>query len=172
MLRTALAAVSFSGRLSRPGFWSRVPLLLLVPVTTAALAFVLGLSQFAALCFASVAAIPLLSAGYRRLQDTGEPGADAVAPWSHLAAAIIACNWALQSVETMTAAFASAMPPDGPSGFAFVILYGCGGMVLGLVALGFFVSFLIRITPAVAQTLLPAQSGPNKYGPNPNEVPL
>lgn len=29
----------------------------------------------------------------------------------------------------------------------------------------------LMIRPAVAQTFIPSQPGPNKYGPNPQEVP-
>ncbi len=92
-------------------------------------------------------------------------------PWARFAVAVLAAYWAVRLSAAINRAFDSQTPPDGPGGFGFVIIYGGGSFFLAVTALVAFLLFLNSITPAFAQTMLPSQPGPNKYGPNPHEVP-
>lgn len=171
MLRGTLSVLSFRGRLSRRTYWRRFPGLVALPVAVAAVCWAIGVPLLDSIGIVALAALPLFSAGARRLQDTGAQGFDAIKPWASFAAAVVLGTWAAQSLHMVRTAFASDTPPDGPGGFGFVIVFFHGGGLLALVALGLLISFAVQITPAVAQTLFPATPGPNEYGPNPNEVP-
>lgn len=171
MQRGALSSFAFMGRMSRRQYWLRFPVLVAAPLFSMILCWIVGLSLLHTVALALVSATPLFSAGYRRLQDTSERGSDAVAPWGYFIGAVFLGSWSVGFHTTLQTAFASDSPPDGPGGLAAVIIYGLGGSLIGLTALYLFVVFLVTITPAVAQTLLPSTPGPNKYGPNPNEVP-
>lgn len=133
--------------------------------------FAFGVSMAVSFVSVIAASLPLLAVGSRRLQDTGEPGEHAVTPWAKFAVAVLAAHWAVQLSTALNTAFASQSPPDGPGGFGFVLIYGGGSFSLAIAALVDFLLFLNSITPAFAQTMLPSQPGPNKYGPNPHEVP-
>lgn len=161
---------SFHGRLARGPYWRGFAPKLALPIVTTSTLVLTQQPLFIALVFSFASAVPLLSSGYRRLQDTGVHGADAVLPWWQFAISALLATCAFQGMETVKDAFASTNPPDGPTGFWFAAIYGLGSALLLIIAFIFFVVFLMRITPAAAQTLLPSQPGPNKYGPNPNEV--
>jgi len=115
-------------------------------------------------------AMPLFASGARRLQDTGEDGRDAYAPWFLAAVSFLFGNWAYRSISHFNDAFASQYPPDGPWGLGFAIQYGLGGLLLWIICAICAAMFLFLIVPAVGQTLLPSQPDSNKHGPNPTEV--
>lgn len=170
-IRTSLVrSFRFSRRASRAEFWRFFPIGLLLPVLAGSVGFIAGLPVWSILAIAATSALPLFAVGARRLQDTGEAGKHAVAPWACFAASVLLGSWSYKSLSMVSWAFAQPEPPDGPGGFAFAAIYGYGGGFLGLISAILMLVFLFRITPAFAQTLLPSQPGANKYGPNPNEV--
>lgn len=106
-----------------------------------------------------LAALPLISAGYRRLQDAGEDGYQIVFPF--MPCIIL---WV-----TYQCLFWFSW------GTAFVGI----GFFIGLIALlvlipayvfALFVSFM-TIGPTIGLLILPSQQGSNAHGPNPIEVP-
>jgi len=113
--------------------------------------------------------MPLLAVGARRLEDVGQPGFDAIRPWVFLVGALVFGRWSLTALGTLTTAFDSSIPPDGPGGFGFVIVYGLGGVVFAISATALALVFLFQVSAALGQTLLPSQFDPNKYGLNPRE---
>lgn len=172
---TALSGLSqslvFTGRASRAMYWGFFPVSVSLPILTAGAAWACGASLWLGMGLTLLAALPLFAAGARRLQDTGVAGEAAYAPWFTLAMGIALAHWAQASLTKLSDAFATPVPPDGPAGFGAVIQFGGGGAILAAGAMLCGLTFLIRLTPAVAQTFIPSQPGPNKYGPNPQEVP-
>ena len=164
-------SVSFKGRASRSEFWWFVPIGVLSPILLLMALSATGLHILIVIPLIWLSALPLFAVGSRRLQDTGEAGEDAYKPWAFFAIFALLASFSFKSGGLVEDAFASDTPPDGPAGLAFTFVYFWGGTVLiGVLALISLVVFLIQITPAFAQTLVPSQPGPNKYGPNPNEV--
>ena len=123
------------------------------------------------LVVAGLLAFPLFAVGARRLQDTGEQGRDAILPWGFFARAVL--RWELTSYfsAVLDRGFETQNPADGPSGLLFGLIY-LTAMIAS--AIGFAVCavrFLSNIAPAFGQCLVASEPGPNKYGPNPTEVP-
>ncbi|MEO1154486.1 MAG: DUF805 domain-containing protein, partial [Pseudomonadota bacterium] len=158
-------AFNSSDRASRSEFWQFAPVALLPPGIFALL------TEWAVIEFWSIwrvlvlmfLAMPLLTALARRLRDVGEDGEAAVWPFIPFAAAWMiwqAYYWGSYLVVNVF----------GGGGF-FLILLLYIGVGIGLVALAaaMIVSFVVTIT-VIGHALLPSQPGPNKYGPNPNEV--
>lgn len=171
MFRTFLTSLSFAGRMDRRSYWQRFPVLLTIPVLAASICHAANTAVFLSIFITSLASLPLFSAGFRRIQDTGGNGADAITPWGMFATAVLLASWSFPTLQRVADAFSTDTPPDGPAGFAFVIIYGYGAGFVAFLATGLLFGFVIQITHAVAQTLLRSHPGPNKYGPNPNEVP-
>jgi uncharacterized membrane protein YhaH (DUF805 family) len=102
-------------------------------------------SARAMLAFQIAFIVPFLAVIWRRCHDLGRHGAIGMIPFAILAASLL-----LAPIE------AHLVPSDLPG--LVSILFGTGGFLLSGVAM------LIWLT-------CPSQSGPNSYGPNPNEVP-
>ena len=170
-MKGLFGCLSFSGRANRSEFWQFFPLGITLPLAALACAFLLDASMVVAVLVFGLFGLPLAAVGARRLLDTGEYGLDAVTPWALFMMATICGDWSVRSLSNLNWAFAQPEPPDGPGGLGFVVIFGIGGALLGAICLLLLIMFLVRITPAFGQTLVPSQPGPNTYGPNPNEVP-
>ncbi|MEM6637158.1 MAG: DUF805 domain-containing protein [Pseudomonadota bacterium] len=162
--------VTFSGRASRPEFWWFFPLGVAIPLFGIGVAAVKDASFLVCLMIGGVLIMPLFAVGVRRLQDTGAYGWDAVKPWGFAFCGLVAADISVRLYSTITLAFASPTPPDGPGGLGFVVIYGSAMCVAVAAAFLLFVIFLSSVTNAVGQCLCPSEPGPNRYGPNPHEV--
>ncbi|MBK1636739.1 DUF805 domain-containing protein [Rhodovulum adriaticum] len=167
-VRTCLAKYfTFSGRASRPEYWWFVLFLLLGNAVTAAIDLALfggtrnvtasGISVQSngplAAAFALGTLIPGLSAGWRRMHDTGRSGLFMIYPLI---------------VMVGMGSFAGLV--DGldvsAGNEAAQTLAGFVGIVLIVAALVLLISPLLVIW----WLSRPSDPGPNKYGPNPQEV--
>ncbi|MEP4198980.1 MAG: DUF805 domain-containing protein [Aliishimia sp.] len=151
----------FTGRASRSEFWWFAPIAIAPPLYVAnEIAWTkfefYGIWRVGLLI---LAALPLLSAGSRRLQDVGENGAQIMLPFTPFVLLWVtyqALYWF--SLGTLI--------------FGLGIIIGLAALLLLIPAylFAFFVSF-ITIGPIIGQLILPSDVGSNPYGPNPNEVP-
>ena len=151
----------FFGRESRSEFWWFAPIAIVPPILVGSeIAWdkfeFWGIWRVGLLM---LAALPLLSAGYRRLQDAGEDGYQIFYPFMP-----VIILWV-----TYQGLFWFSW------GTAFVGI----GFVLGFLALlllfpayvfALFASFM-TIGPTIGLLILPSQNGQNEFGCNPNEVP-
>jgi uncharacterized membrane protein YhaH (DUF805 family) len=133
----------FSGRTSRPEYWVFVAFLFVAQI----LSFLIA--PMVAAFFALLSAMPGLSAAARRLHDIGRSG------WWLILPAIVIPAWLLVWIASAAAAMAVRVDPLDNE----IYFLSASAMMLGVV--GFMVFWLAA----------PSQPGPNKYGPNPNEVP-
>lgn len=157
---------NFSGRTSRQSYWKFFPVALLLPCGAVALALYNEVPTLLTLVIRSATMLPLWGAGARRLQDTGEPGYQAVTPWGYGALSCLFLVWGGEALITLDHAFADETnPPDGPGGLGLVVFNGGGGLLFLLVALVLAIVFLMQISPAVDQTLVASSTKANKYGP-------
>ncbi|MCK4711539.1 MAG: DUF805 domain-containing protein [Marinosulfonomonas sp.] len=154
----------FSGRASRSEFWWFFPIGLALPIAAGAqLSWrVVEIWGIWRLLVVMGFALPLLAASSRRLQDVGEEGHQAMFPFTPL---IIL--WVGYMVLYGSVMLEGLMVGSG--------LF----MILGLLALLIlvplhFIALLVSLWVAssvIGMMLVSSQPGPNKYGPNPNEVP-
>ncbi|MDF1728306.1 MAG: DUF805 domain-containing protein [Sulfitobacter sp.] len=130
----------FSGRAARSEYWWFFLAVLIGGIVTAFLGFINVIYGLAVIC-------PLLSVGYRRLQDTGRPGWYIFIPFG---------------VSLLSTLLAPTMPTE--EGLAAGQMPSMGGIVLGgllgLVQLVLMILFLWWLTR-------PSEPGTNAYGPPP-----
>lgn len=103
--------------------------------------------------------LPVTAAGARRLHDVGESGLLMLEPLKPLLAfGIVLGLFGLFSFKTFI-------------GFVTLFLFGKVYVALiSIAALITAVATLMYFSNTMGLLLLPSKSGPNKYGPNPNEV--
>ncbi|MEL6597725.1 MAG: DUF805 domain-containing protein [Pseudomonadota bacterium] len=164
-------AFVFHGRASRSEFFYFFPIGVAIPLIGAGAMITLEISPIWWLVVAGVLAFPLFAVGARRLQDTGEQGHDAILPWGFFALAILL--WELTSFfsAVLDRGFQTPNPANGPSGLLFVMIYLPATIASAIGVVVCVVRFLSNIAPAFGQCLVASEPGPNKYGPNPTEVP-
>jgi uncharacterized membrane protein YhaH (DUF805 family) len=166
-----LDAIAFRGRMSRKAYWRFFPFGIALPIAAFLAAFLLDASYFARVLTTIVFTIPLLSANYRRFQDTGEDGKDAITPWGYfaLSAFTFFCTYQLFYNGYRIMGWERSRLPYG--NVVGDLLIALASLFLIFFALVLLVRFLMQFSVTTGQLLLPSQPGPNKYGPNPNEVP-
>ena len=109
-----------------------------------------------------------MSVTARRLQDTGEDGHFIKIPAGALFGFILSM-WSFDKFTNwLELAFSTI---DGPTGFGLVLLAGPVLLIMLSFILYFLFSGLVNGTPMFGQMLIPSQPNPNKFGPNPHEVP-
>ena len=166
------AAISTSGRATRSEFWGFMPFGLSLCVLTAFATSALNFTFMGIVLSVFVAAVPLLSMWWRRLQDVGVWGGHAFTPWFALFICIlcVAAAYALQNEADE--GFRRAR--DHLYGWAIAIdvlfKFVGGKWVAMLIALISLIVFIARFVFALSQAMLPSDPKTNKYGPNPNEV--
>ncbi|MGB5864994.1 MAG: DUF805 domain-containing protein [Sulfitobacter sp.] len=126
-------------------------------------------------CLYAICLLPLFAAGAQRLQDSGEPGQQILyplAPYGILLCAI----FLLPRFMLSGTAVVSSIPEVGAqilgAGFAyFTIAYGIIFYLLfvPLFLIATIATFMITST-IMGQCMVPSDSHPNAFGPNPNEV--
>ena len=145
----------WTGRASRSEFWLFAPVAAALPVVP--LLLLPAKPSFGHLATVLASALPLISAGARRLQDTGEPGHSIMLPVTPLLY-FFTLLWVLGSGFNLTLG-------GTPWYIAYpvVFLFWIAFPVICLVS-------LFWIGPVLGQLLLPSQPGSNPYGPPPSEV--
>lgn len=147
----------FTGRATRSEFWW------FAPIWTGCTAMFMKLAVYLDLIantipqkalFVLVISLPIWSAASRRLQDVGEQGTQVLWPLLWLAAMPLLL---VLPFSPLLAFFPFGMAIFFP--IAMIIMAVCT-----LIA-------FVMIGPIIGQLILPSSSGPNPYGPNPNEVP-
>ena len=153
--------LQFSGRTSRADFWAFVPVGLALPLSAAILMppEIKDLASFGVkLLITSFAAAPLAAAAARRFQDTGLPADDLWQGMRPTVIVIVSGHFLLVGITGI-----------------FSIVYLLWGIIFFLGAFLPFVIYLVimpgTLGMTIGQLLLPSQPGPNRYGPNPLEVP-
>lgn len=109
--------------------------------------------------------LPVTAAGVRRLHDVGQSGLLMLDPLKPLAAMV--------AVMFLFAALMSSSADIGTMTFIFVTLFVSPTVWLALfcvVALFVTAFTLMYFSNTMGLLLLPSEPGPNKHGPNPNEV--
>lgn len=152
-IRTCMSrSTEFAGRAGRPEFWwfasawtIAMALLLWVAVNVIGLDAVLTFAPFIVLA----ASIPLHSASVRRVYDTG------------FSRAVIVVFLPVTVVVGITLFGRYLILSDAPDGYAVA------GWLHILISAPLM---MIALLVAAVLLALPSQPGPNKYGPNPNEV--
>ncbi|UWQ42203.1 DUF805 domain-containing protein [Leisingera aquaemixtae] len=159
----------FSGRSPRGEFWAFAPLGVGLPLFATFVGLKFELSFWFVLGIAALALLPLFAVGWRRVQDTGAHGSDAIEPWKFffLAATLgyftnAVWLWADNQIRAGA---------DGPIGFGIMIAAAFAGTPLAIGTVAATFAFLLTFPQAAALTLLPSDTGTNKYGPNPQEAP-
>ncbi len=154
-MRGMQLSLTWSGRLPRREFLCFAPFAALLPIFV--FCVIPDRPRAWHLAATLVAALPLLSAGARRLQDTGEPGYSIMLPVAPLLY-FFAMLWLIGAGFSLT-------------------LGGTPWYIAWPVVFLFWIAFpivclasLFWIGPVVGQLLLPSTPGPNRYGPNPLEV--
>ncbi|MFZ5964034.1 hypothetical protein ACOXXX_13875 [Thalassococcus sp. BH17M4-6] len=180
-IKTCLSkGLAFWGRSPRAQFFKFLPAGIALCGLAGAVAVWQGFTFPGILITVFIAALPLLAVWWRRLQDVGEAGVHAVLPWVSLLYALV-CGWAAMKAgaalnvyypEWRNPVVLLLVFPLGVIGY-FGNMFGdiVGQIIAMLIALPLFILFLVRFSFALGQAFLPSQPGPNKYGPNPNEVP-
>lgn len=159
-------AFVFSGRASRSEFWWFFPVGVALPLCGAALGISLNAGYWTNALLVLAFAVPLFAVGARRLQDTGESGLDAMTPWGHFFVSATVIHGFLRFADHAEQLVSQA---GNPAGFFLALIVGALILTLLLVSLFFSISFLVLITPAFGQCLVPGQRGPNRFGENPLE---
>jgi len=159
----------FSGRAARSEFWAFAPFGLGVVVLAVLLSSALEFTLPGIVLTAIIASTPLLSLWWRRLQDVGHWGANALIPWFLLFLSGVSFAAAH---ELHTGALSDLGTGSVVGLLAGLLLYVVGGKWIALfMALTALVYFLVRFSFAFSNALLPSDPHTNKYGPNPHEVP-
>ena len=123
-------------------FWWILPLI-------SKLSFVLKSTlTVAALC-------PLWAAGARRLQDTGEDGSAIFLPLGLFIGIPLAVFFVWTPLAMLN---------------PFLGLLIAAFIIFPIIVFGLFTSF-VSLGPTIGQLIVPSESGINRFGPNPNEVP-
>ncbi|KIC11836.1 hypothetical protein RA19_04145 [Leisingera sp. ANG-M1] len=161
--------LAFSGRSSRGEFWAFAPLSVGLPLFAATVSLQLELGFWLVLLLTAAAALPLFAAGWRRVQDTGTYGSDAIEPWKFFFLALV-LGYFTKSIFLWADTQISA-GADGPTGFGVMIAAALAGIPMAIGAATAAFAFLFTFPQAAALTLLPSDTGTNKYGPNPHEAP-
>lgn len=157
----------FSGRASRTEFWKFFPFGIGLPCIATVFMLALGFPlPLAALVFLATA-LPLFAVGSRRLQDTGEHGAQAVWPWAEAFGSVIFGWLAFKCHVALHTAFSGPEPLDGPTGFGVAFSLGPAKWICLLTALVLAFRFVATVTPALGQCLVRGQPDTNQYGPVP-----
>lgn len=108
--------------------------------------------------------LPITAAGARRLHDVGESGKlmlDPLKPAMALGVVLLLVALAAESSSAVRL-------------IAFIAAFFFGTIVVALLliaSLTVTIMTLAYFSNTMGMLLLPPQPGPNKYGPNPNEVP-
>ncbi|NIZ12897.1 DUF805 domain-containing protein [Phaeobacter sp. HF9A] len=105
-----------------------------------------------------VCALPMISVGWRRMHDVGKPG---YFPYLTIFAWILIVAGVLIAYN----GFGATIEDIRDTGQAKVQI----NPALGLAIL---VAFILVLITNIRWLVSPSLSGANKYGPNPNEVPL
>ncbi|MCK0150550.1 DUF805 domain-containing protein [Marivita sp. S6314] len=166
-----LNSIAFRGRMSRKAYWRFFPFGIALPIAAFFVAFVVDATYLARVLAAVLFAIPLLSANFRRLQDTGENGNEALMPWGYFAMSACTFFCAYQLFYNAYSVFGLERSPLPYGNLVGDLLFGLASLCLVALALVLFIRFLMQFSVTTGQLLLPSQPGPNEYGPNPNEVP-
>gem|GEM_PF-1094145 len=163
-------SLTFSGRASRSAYWWFLPFGFGLPICV-----YLGLevwnteqSMWTHIAVSSLFLLPLISVTARRLQDTGEDGHFIRIPTGALIGFILSA-WSISEFSSWLEMVFSTI--DGPAGFGLLLIAGPIVLILLSFTLYFLISGLVTGSPMFGQMLVPSQSGPNKFGPNPSEVP-
>jgi len=180
-MRTCLLrGLSFRGRSSRAEFFKFLPFGIGICVIVGAFAVWRDFTLPGVLLSVFCAAVPILAVWWRRLQDVGIAGIHAILPWVAFFYALV-FGWA----ATQAGPLLNVDYPQWRNPMVLILMFPLGvigylGNVFGtfvgqmiaiFVALPLIILFLVRLSFATGQVLLPSLPGPNKYGPNPNEVP-
>lgn len=157
----------FRGRMSRPRYLT----FLAVSVFCFAALFTFGTRTFArdhqlifVLLVTAVFYFPVTSAGVRRLHDIGETGLHMLEPLKPAAIllSLTSLLW-LSFIGTTVGRFI---------GLFTVMFFSSAILLLAAIAsLATIFVTLAYFSHTMGLLLLPSQPGPNKYGPNPHEVP-
>lgn len=152
-----MKSFQFKGRASRSEFWWFTPIAL--GMSTLLLWGIMprfaDLSFFMKWSLTICALCPLWAAGARRLQDTGEEGPDIFVPLGLF-------------IGIPLAVFVVWIPLAMLNAFLAYLLAAL--IVLPTILFGLFTSF-VSLGPTIGQLIVPSDRGPNRFGPNPNEVP-
>ncbi len=168
-IRSGLAcSLNYSGRASRSEFWWFAPVGLVIAVIgcNAGAMFLDDRQPISFLVMAIVtflSFIPLTSAGSRRLQDTGEHGQDILLPIMPIIFVLLYLSVIVHGAAGVLVAYFT-FPALGFVAHALLLLISVGIFVLAPLAGLFFLG------PVIGQLLVPSEPGPNRFGPNPNEV--
>ncbi|NVK14361.1 DUF805 domain-containing protein [Leisingera daeponensis] len=168
-IRALKRPLAFSGRSSRREFWTFAPLGAGLPLFAAFAGMQFELSFWFVLGIAALASVPLFAVGWRRVQDTGTYGSDAIEPWKFFFLAVV-LGYLTRAIFLWADAQISA-GADGPVGFGVVIAAALAGIPMAIGTITATFAFLFTFPQAAALTLLPSDTGTNKYGPNPQEAP-
>ena len=133
----------YSGRTPRPEYWAFVAFLFVAQLLSFLIAPML------AAVFALVSVLPGLAAASRRFHDVGRSG------WWLVLPAVVVPGWLLIWISSAAAAMAVRVDRLDND------IYFLAASAVMLVVVALMLVWLIA----------PSQPGPNKYGPNPNEVP-
>ena len=158
-----LGTFRFSGRSSRSEFWYFAPVatvpviigLMLVPWNRIE---IYGIWRWLGVM---VLSLPLLSSGWRRINDTGEDGKMILLPFMP----IILLWVGYQAI--MWGVVGSVFVGAGVLGFAIGI---AALFLLVPLYIATLVISVISTGPVIGQLILPSTPGPNRFGPNPHEV--
>lgn len=147
----------FKGRASRSEFWWFAPVAIVFSGTVTWVFATLRnhdywSTNWIVLFFALT---PFWASGYRRMQDAGELGQDIFYPaalFFGIPLGLVSAFYAVGIVSPI---------------IAFLLAMFVG---LPLIAAGAFLIF-VSVGPVIGQLLVPSEPGPNRFGPNPHEVP-
>ncbi|MEL6808032.1 MAG: DUF805 domain-containing protein [Pseudomonadota bacterium] len=156
--------LDFSGRTGRRPYLCFLTVSIVFYAVALALAFSLASERHALWVFLAVTAvfyIPVTSAGVRRLHDIGERGVLMLDPLKPAFAGLFLV-WLLPLVTG--GAFLATW-------IVGALLFPAAIIIVVFAALfGMTVATLVYLSNTMGLLLLPSEPGPNKYGPNPNEV--
>jgi uncharacterized membrane protein YhaH (DUF805 family) len=144
---------TFSGRASRSEFWWFNLAISVAIFSSAAVSIAINFPFIPAIVMLGTA-VPGLSVFWRRMHDIGKPGYYIFMPYVPFFALII-----LIAIFENFDAYLGGSSDDGVSG------------PLALILMIPFVFVLLSFLTIPWWLTRPSQSGPNSYGPNPNEVP-
>ena len=158
-----LKTFQFSGRASRSEFWYFAPVAVLPVILGLYLVPWHKIELFGIWRWLGVMVLglPLLSAGWRRINDTGENGQMILLPFMP----IILLWVGYQAILW----FAVGTAFVGVGVVGMVIGFGTLFMLFPLYFAALLISF-ISLGPVIGQLVLPSTPGPNRFGPIPHEV--
>ena len=169
-IKTCLSkSFHFKGRTSRSEFWAFAPFGLALGILGSWVGVTL-VDDGQPLSFLLLAGLtligftPLLAAGSRRLQDTGEHGHDIFLPMMPIIFFMFYLSVFMHLGAGVLMSF-FVFPPLG------IVL----GLLLWVISIGVLVLAplvgLLFLGPTIGQLIVPSDPTQNRFGPNPNEVP-